>query len=76
MQLMHMLREIIHVIPKEEYQAYVREAQSISPDEKDILYLALAIKLQCPVWSNDKKLKEQHRVIVYSTPELIKKLRK
>ena len=44
----------------------------ISPDEKDTAYFALALKLKCAIWSNDKKLKEQDKVTVYNTGELMK----
>ena len=71
-QIMHMLKEVITVVPEEEYSAFMKEAKSISPDEKDTMYFALALKLKCGIWSNDKKLKEQNRVAVYSTNEVIK----
>jgi len=44
----------------------------VSPDINDVLYLALALKLNCPVWSNDRKLKNQNAVRIYSTQEIIR----
>lgn len=70
-QIMHMLKDIITVVPMEEYSGFIEEAEKISPDPKDTLYLALAMKLKCAVWSNDKKLKEQDKVKVYSTNEIV-----
>ena len=70
-QIMHMLKDIITVVPMEEYSEFIEEAEKISPDPKDALYLALAMKLKCAVWSNDKKLKEQDKVKVYSTNEIM-----
>ena len=35
-------------------------------------YFALALKLNCAIWSNDKKLKEQNKIQVCSTHELSK----
>jgi len=50
------------------------EADKISPDPKDTIYLALAISLKSNIWSNDKKLKQgQTKITIYSTNELIKK---
>tara|TARA_Y100000310_G_scaffold341522_1_gene440924 strand:- start:48 stop:455 length:408 start_codon:yes stop_codon:yes gene_type:complete len=69
-QIMHLLNDVITVIPKEEYSEYIEEAEEISPDPKDILYLALALKMKCPVWSNDGKLKNQDKVEVFSTQDL------
>ena len=50
------------------------EADKISPDPKDIVYLALAIALKSSIWSNDKNLKQsQTKITIYSTDQLIKK---
>ncbi len=46
-------------------------AKQICPDTKDVLYFALALKLNCPVWSNETKLKNQKFIKVYSTQELL-----
>ena len=70
-QIMHALKEVITVIPKEEYISFFEKAKTISPDEKDVLYFALALKMNCGIWSNDKKLKEQNKVLVYSTTEVM-----
>lgn len=64
------LQEIIRVIPEEEYVSFIDEAKRISPDEKDVAYLALAMKLNCALWSNDKALKDQEAVKVFSTSEV------
>ncbi|MBT5021736.1 hypothetical protein HOK51_08530 [Candidatus Woesearchaeota archaeon] len=49
----------------------MNSAKIICPDENDVDYFALALKLNCAIWSNDKKLKNQNSIIVYSTEELI-----
>jgi predicted nucleic acid-binding protein len=41
------------------------------PHLKDVEYFALALKLDCPIWSNEKAFKKQSRVKVISTKELI-----
>jgi len=66
-----LLSEKVSFVSVEEYKKFLIEAIEISPDENDIDYFALALKLNCGIWSNDKKLKEQNRVKVYSTEELI-----
>jgi len=73
---MHMLKDIITVVPKEEYSKFIEEAEEFSPDPKDTLYLALALKLKCAVWSNDEKIKNQDKVKVYSTQDLKRELNK
>lgn len=55
-----------------DFSNYVEEAGEITPDHNDTEYFALALKLNCSIWSNDKKLKEQNKVKVHSTHELLK----
>ncbi len=63
----------ISVCDEEFYKNKIRQAKrmidKIDPD--DIHLLALALKLNCPVWSNDKDF-EGLGVKVYGTLELIK----
>jgi len=54
---------------------YVEKAEKLTPDLDDMTYFALALKLNCAIWSNDKKLKEQNKVEVYNTYELSKIIR-
>ena len=69
--IMHQLRDIITVIHKEEYSHFIVEAEKFSPDPKDVMYFALAIKLGGNIWSNDKLLKNQNKVKVYLTSEIM-----
>ncbi len=73
-QIMHQLKEIITVIQQDDYNPYIKEAEVLSPDEKDIMYLALALKLNCPLWSNDKKLKQQNKINILNTAEILQLL--
>ncbi len=70
-ELLHSLNDVIQIIPEEEFKGYLNEAEKISPDEKDVSYMALALKMDIPLWSNDKKLKEQNRVKVFDTKDII-----
>ncbi len=56
------------------YFKYLKDAQRIAPDEKDKDFLALSLKENCPLWSNDKELKKQSKIKVFSTKELIELL--
>ena len=62
----------ILVIPLSEYKEFIKAAQRICPDIDDVHYFALALKLKCAIWSNDKKLKEQDKIKVYASHELVK----
>jgi len=73
-QFLDLLKEQITIIPKKEIIPFMDKAEKISPDPKDIVYLALAFALKSNIWSNDKKLKQgQEEITVFSTEELIEK---
>jgi predicted nucleic acid-binding protein len=65
----------VEFIPLEEYSEFLQRASSI-PDPDDVDFIALALKLDLPIWSNDSHLKEQSKVKVFSTKELINFLSK
>lgn len=62
----------IKFIQYAEFSSFISKSEEITPDKNDAEYFALALKLNCPIWSNDKKLKEQRDVKIYSTSELIR----
>ncbi|MBI2584184.1 MAG: PIN domain-containing protein [Candidatus Aenigmarchaeota archaeon] len=65
-----MIRASITSVPSSEFIEYFEQAESVCPDPDDVHYFALALKLRCAIWSNDKKLKEQNIIKVYATKEL------
>ena len=72
-ELFNLFERNVILIPKEEINPFIKQAEKISPDAKDVPYLALALKLRCSLWSNDGNLKEkQNKVQVYSTEELVR----
>jgi len=71
-RLVETLKRRIVIVPLEELVPYVEEAEKLTPDPDDMAYFALALKLNCPIWSNDKKLKKQDKIKVYHTHELSK----
>ena len=71
-ELFDLFERNVILVPKEEIDPFIEKAEKISPDAKDTPYLALALKLRCSLWSNDRDLKEkQDSIQVYSTEELI-----
>lgn len=70
-ELLEVLQRRISLIPLEEIKPFIEEAMDISPDVKDVPYIALALKIHIPIWSNDKSLKnDQDSVKVYNTGEI------
>lgn len=72
--LLNMVQERIQFVPIAAFIAKWEEAEQICPDPDDLMYFALALQLRCPIWSNDKKLKEQKRITIYATHELVEML--
>ncbi|MBI2672526.1 hypothetical protein HYX16_06350, partial [Candidatus Woesearchaeota archaeon] len=71
-KLLEILKRRITIIPIKELVPYIKEAEKLTPDHDDMVYFALALKLDCGIWSNDKKLKEQDKIKIYNTHELSK----
>ena len=62
----------IELIPFSEFERFEEEASKICPDPNDSEYFALALKLNCSIWSEDKLLKNQDKIKVLTTSELLK----
>ena len=71
-RLIEILKRRLVLVQLNELTQYIKEAENITPDPDDMVYFALALKLNCAIWSNDKKLKEQNKIEVYNTYELSK----
>lgn len=61
----------VNFVKFSDFKKDVKNAEKFCPDENDVFYFALCLKLNLPLWSNDKKLKDQNRVIVLNTEDLI-----
>ena len=59
--LFHKVLSIASKFSKHEYEPFV----------KDIDFFALAVKIHCSIWSNDKLFKKQSEVLVFTTREII-----
>ncbi len=64
----------IKIIPIIEFQEYVDKAKEICPDNDDVAYFALALKMKCNIWSNDKRLNQQTTIKIYNTYEILNNL--
>lgn len=67
----------IDLIPIKNIEPFRNKAEEIMSeiDIDESFFLALAMSLNCPVWSNDAHLKRQSVVKVYTTKELLDLLR-
>jgi len=62
----------VTIVTSREVQDCLLAAERVSPDVNDVPYFAVSLKLHCPIWSNDKRLKEQNEVRILSSAELMK----
>ncbi|MFO7991901.1 MAG: PIN domain-containing protein [Thermoplasmata archaeon] len=65
------LKEYVEVVDLKEIQVKWDTAEEICPDPNDIPYFAVSLYIECPLWSNDKNLKDQDKVKVLNTEELV-----
>lgn len=68
------IKQNITPVPFSDFSDKLPEAMKLN--FKDSQYLALALKLDCPIFSGDKDLKKQGKVKVFSPRELLEKLLK
>jgi len=68
------LPSFIDIISKQKFVKSYEKAKSLLPDyaKDDAPFIGLALYLGIPLWSNDKAIKTQDKVKVFSTSELIK----
>jgi predicted nucleic acid-binding protein len=71
--LLLLIQSHIAVIPSIEFSGFLQEAEEEMEaiDIKDAPFIALALKLNIPVWSNDLHLKQQKKVAAYNTSEIM-----
>ncbi len=77
--LFDIIKQLIEECPEESYKEKLKEANKISPhneDKKDDPYFALAITLNCPIWSDEIDFKKQSRIEINNTKELLDLLSK
>lgn len=65
------LKEQLTPIPLKQFAVFAPEAEKLAPHGKDIEYFALALSLNCSIWSNEKAFRKQSRVKIFSTEELL-----
>lgn len=74
-EVMEFLMEEITVVSSSQFLEFLPEAKKIlSEHPKDVPYLALALKLKCPIFSGDKVLKRLSLVKVLSPSGFLEQL--
>ncbi|ASJ12790.1 PIN domain-containing protein [Thermococcus thioreducens] len=73
-EILYEMGERIRLWPIKDYAEFISLAERITPDPDDVPFVALSLKLNAPLWSNDKRLKKITQIHVVNTSELIKLL--
>ncbi|CAG0980648.1 hypothetical protein METP3_02060 [Methanosarcinales archaeon] len=70
--LLLLLQKHIHLVSKDKYNEKMAIAEDIlrNIDITDSPFLALALALNCSIWSNDGHFKQQDKVLVYTTKDM------
>jgi len=67
-----LLTVTITFVDSVEYSGFLARAIELSPDPDDVDFFGLALKLECPIWSEDRRMGHgQCQVKVFSTRELV-----
>jgi len=70
------LKQKIKSVPKENFDRFLKQANSLISDKEDTEYIALSLSLnKIPIWSNDPHFKEQALIEVLTTKQLVDKLK-
>lgn len=69
-ELTGVLLSKIRLVSREEIAPFIKEALAFSPDKEDAPFFALCLARGISLWSNDKALKQQSVVRVFSTEKL------
>lgn len=75
-ELFEVLTQGIETVPFKSYEHWLHEALSLAPHKEDAPYLALALAMNIRIWSNDRGLRNQSKVRVYSTSEMVKMMQR
>jgi len=73
-KLISILLTRINLVPVDEFKNSVKEALKLVTYQEDSPFIALAISKNIALWSEDKDLKLQSVVKVYSTREISEKI--
>lgn len=60
----------VETIPSKSFKEFEPEAKQLIHG-KDVPFFALALKMNCPIWSNEPRFKHQSKVEVVSTRDMI-----
>ncbi len=73
--LVNKIKSKITPISRKEFDMFLEKANRLIDDKDDTEYIALALKLKIPIWSNDPHFKKQQEIKIFTTTELVDHLK-
>jgi len=74
-ELLVLLKSEIEIIPITEFADRLEEASNLLKEHtKDVEYVALALKMRCPLWSKEKRLKNIPPIMTLDADEVEQRL--
>lgn len=70
-QIFYFLKDTVDIVPKDNFAYLIKKLDIEISDKKDLPVLALATAKHIQIWSNDLHLKEQSKISVFTTSELL-----
>jgi predicted nucleic acid-binding protein len=70
-EVLNIFKDRIFFVPLGVFMGSIAEARDVCPDVGDVEYFALAIHKKIPIWTNDFVLKQQRKVDIVTTTELV-----
>ena len=69
--ILKLLETSVNFVGIEYYKGFVPKGYELASDPDDTDFFAVALKLNCAIWSNDRDFKNQPEIEVYTTQELL-----
>ncbi len=71
--LLSLLFERITILPREEYEGFLEQAENMISDVDDVPFLAASMATMCDgIWSDDRHFLEQNKIRVLTTADMLK----
>jgi len=70
-ELINLLFKYIKILNPSFYSDFLHRASKLIDDKKDIPFIAAALYLNCPIWSDDKHFKKQKEIKILTTKEIL-----
>jgi len=68
--LLEKLFNYIKIVNSVFYDNFIKKASKLIKDIYDVPFVACALALNCPIWSDNKHFKQQNKIKIFTTKEM------